>query len=162
MTNFNKIPMTVQGEQKLKKELQQLIQEERPQISSAIGEAREHGDLKENAEYHAAKEKQGMIEARIAFIQGQLKNAQVIDIQKVADNDHVVFGATVSLINLEDEKKLRFQIVGEEEADIKQEKLSITAPIARACIGKQIGDTLEVSTPNGLVEYELENIEYIV
>ena len=156
------VPMTKAGEQALKEELKHLIDVERPSISKAISEAREHGDLKENAEYHSAKDKQGMIEARIAFIQSRLQNAQVIDIARFQGKDTVMFGATLTLLHLDTEKRMVFQIVGEEEADLKKQKLSVTAPLARACIGKAVDDVVEVQTPSGVAEYEITKIEYIV
>lgn len=154
--------MTKKGEQALKDELKQLIEIERPAVSKAISEAREHGDLKENAEYHAAKDKQGLIEARIAFIQSRLKHSQVIDVSRLKNTGTVTFGATVTLLNCDNEKEMTFQIVGEDEADLKVKKLSITAPIARACIGKSVGDDFEVETPSGTTEYEITVIEFSV
>ena len=144
---MHKIPMTKSGELALRDELQTLI-EARPALARAISEAREHGDLKENAEYHAAKDKQGLSEARIAFIQDRLKNAQVIDIAKIGKRDTVVFGATVTIYNEDEERTIKAQIVGEEEANLGAQKISITSPIARACIGKMVGDEIEVKTPN--------------
>ncbi len=157
---MHKIPMTKSGELALRDELQTLI-EARPALARAISEAREHGDLKENAEYHAAKDKQGLSEARIAFIQDRLKNAQVIDIAKIGKRDTVVFGATVTIYNEDEERTIKAQIVGEEEANLGAQKISITSPIARACIGKMVGDEIEVKTPNGEQNYEIVSIEYI-
>ena len=157
---MHKIPMTKSGELALRDELQTLI-EARPALARAISEAREHGALKENAEYHAAKDKQGLSEARIAFIQDRLKNAQVIDIAKIGKRDTVVFGATVTIYNEDEERTIKAQIVGEEEANLGAQKISITSPIARACIGKMVGDEIEVKTPNGEQNYEIVSIEYI-
>ncbi len=152
--------MTKSGEQMLRTELQNLI-EDRPVLARAISEAREHGDLKENAEYHAAKDKQGLSEARVRFIQERLKNAQVIDVSKISHRDTVVFGATVTIYNESVERTIKAQIVGEEEANLGQGKISITSPIARSCIGKMVGDEIEVSTPSGSQFYEIVSIEYI-
>jgi len=157
---MNKVPMTVDGAKLLRDELSQL-KIKRPQISKAIAEARELGDLRENAEYHAAKEQQGLVEARIRDIESKLSNAQIIDISKITNNNRIVFGATVHLINVDTDKELCYQIVGEEEADIKQAKISITSPIARSLIGKKIDDTAQVMTPNGMIEFEIVKIEYI-
>lgn len=157
----NRVPMTVEGAQALKDELKHLKEVERPNISKAIGEARELGDLKENAEYHAAKEQQGMIEAKIKYLQSQINQAQIIDITKISNQGRVIFGATVTLVNLADDKELTVRLVGEEEADIKAGKMSITAPIARASVGKEIGDVVEVQLPDGISEYEIMAIEHI-
>jgi transcription elongation factor GreA len=157
---LQKIPMTKSGEMSLREELHTLI-EARPALARAISEAREHGDLKENAEYHAAKDKQGLSEARIAFIQDRLKNAQVIDVTKIGKRDTVVFGATVTIYNEAEERTIRAQIVGEEEANLGAQKISITSPIARACIGKMVGDEIEVHTPGGEQSYEIVSIEYL-
>lgn len=161
MPSMNKIPMTKLGEQQLRDELAQL-KAQRPEISKAIGVARENGDLSENADYHAARERQGLAEARIRYIEGQLANAQVVDISKILTKDKVVFGATVHLINSDTEEELRYQIVGEDEADIKQAKISVTSPLSRALIGKQTGDLVEVKTPTTTTEYEVLRIDYIV
>jgi len=157
---MNKTPMTTNGAKQLRQELAEL-KVRRPLISKAIGEAREHGDLKENAEYHAAKEQQGLVEARIRDIESRLTNAQIIDVAKLTTTDKVVFGATVHLINVNTDEELRYQIVGEDEADIKQAKISINSPIARSLIGKYLDDVAEVITPSGKVEYEISKIEYI-
>jgi transcription elongation factor GreA len=157
---MNKIPMTVTGAKQLHQELEKL-KAKRPKIAKAIGEARELGDLKENAEYHAAKEQQGLVEARIRDIEAKLTNAQIIDPTTITSTDKVVFGATVHLINLDTDEGLHYQIVGEEEADIKQAKISISSPIARALIGKHLDDVAEVITPSGKVEYEITKIAYI-
>ena len=156
-----RVPMTVEGAQALKNELKQLKEVERPNISKAIGEARELGDLKENAEYHAAKEQQGMIEAKIKFLQSRLNQAQIIDITKIQNQGRVIFGTTVTLLNLDNDVTLTVRLVGEEEADIKAGKMSITAPIARACVGKETGDVVEVALPEGMSEYEIVAIEHI-
>ena len=158
---MNKVPLTVQGAEKLKAELQQLKQVERPRIIAAIAEAREHGDLKENAEYHAAREQQSFVEGRIKEIEAKLSLAQVIDVTKMENNGRVVFGVTVDLVNVEDEKEVTYQIVGEDEADIEAGKISITSPIARALIGKEEGDIAEVQAPSGVIEYEIVEVKYI-
>lgn len=154
-------PMTQQGADALKSELKQLKSEERPRITTLIAEAREHGDLKENAEYHAAREQQGLIEARIKQIEAILSNAQVIDVTKLAPGGKVVFGATVTVLNVETEDELTYKIVGNEEADLKHNKISVNSPIARALIGKEEGDETIVAAPSGNIEYEILSIEYI-
>jgi transcription elongation factor GreA len=153
--------MTVHGEQALRQELEQLKGVERPRVISDIAEAREHGDLKENAEYHAAREQQGFIEGRIQEIEGKLSSAQVIDVTKMPKTGKVIFGVTVELLNLETDEEVRYRIVGEDEADIKAGKISVTSPIARALIGKQEGDVVNVRTPGGDVEYEISNVEHL-
>lgn len=153
-------PMTVGGQQKLEVELDQLKREERPRIIQAIAEARAHGDLKENAEYHAAKEQQGFIEARIAELESKLSHAQVIDVTQMPNTGKVIFGVTVTLLKVEDDTEMQVQIVGEDEADIKAGKLSYQSPIARAIIGKSLDDAVEVKTPSGAVEYEIVSIEH--
>ncbi|SHF30719.1 transcription elongation factor GreA [Modicisalibacter ilicicola DSM 19980] len=158
---MNKVPMTVQGEQRLREELNQLKSEERPRVINAIAEAREHGDLKENAEYHAAREQQGFIEGRIKEIEAKLSAAQVIDVTKMPRTGKVIFGVTVELINLDSDEEVRYQIVGEDEADIKSGKISVTSPIARALIGKEESDVVLVRTPGGEVEYEIGDVQYI-
>jgi transcription elongation factor GreA len=158
---MNSIPMTAIGAAKLSEELERLIKVERPNIIKAIAEARGHGDLKENAEYHAAKEQQAFNEARIRDIKHRLSCANIIDITKLNNDGKVVFGATVSLFNIETDEKVMYQIVGEEEADIRLGKISFTSPIARAIIGKYQGDSVEVKTPSGLVEYEISQVQYI-
>lgn len=157
---MSKSPMTVRGAEKLREELQRLKQVDRPRVIQAIAEAREHGDLKENAEYHAAREEQGFIEGRIAEIEGKLSHAQIIDVTTVNANGRVVFGATVHLLDLQSDEELRYQIVGEDEADIKAGLVSIGSPIARALIGKREGDEVQVQTPSGTKEYELTAVEY--
>ena len=158
---INKVPMTTEGAAALQKELDQLKKVERPRIVQAIAEAREHGDLKENAEYHAAREQQGFCEGRIQEIEGKLSNAQIIDIKNIPYSEKVIFGATVSIINMETDENLRYQIVGEDEADVKAHKISVTSPIARALVGKEIGDIALVTTAAGEVEYEIDDVEYI-
>ena len=151
--------MTTYGAEQLREELQEL-KIQRPLISKAIGEARELGDLRENAEYHAAKEQQGLLEARLRYIEERLSNAQIVDVTKIKETDKIVFGATVHLINIATDEELCYQIVGEDEADIKQAKISITSPIARALIGKYLDDETEVVAPGGKVTYEIIKIEY--
>ncbi|MDH4571729.1 transcription elongation factor GreA [Salinicola acroporae] len=158
---MNKVPMTVHGEQALRQELEQLKGVDRPRVISDIAEAREHGDLKENAEYHAAREQQGFIEGRIQEIEGKLSAAQVIDVTKMPKTGKVIFGVTVELLNLETDDEVRYRIVGEDEADIKAGKISVTSPIARALIGKSEGDVVNVRTPGGDVEYEISGVEHL-
>ncbi|PMR67734.1 transcription elongation factor GreA [Halomonas heilongjiangensis] len=158
---MNKVPMTVAGEARLRKELEELKGEARPKVIAAIAEAREHGDLKENAEYHAAREQQGFIEGRIQEIEGKLSNAQVIDVTKLPRTGKVIFGVTVELINLDSDEEVTYRIVGEDEADIKSGRLSVTSPIARALIGKEEGDVVAVRTPGGDVEYEISGVEHL-
>jgi len=158
---MNKVPMTVAGEQRLRKELEELKGEARPRVIAAIAEAREHGDLKENAEYHAAREQQGFIEGRIQEIEGKLSNAQVIDVTKLPQTGKVIFGVTVGLINLDSDEEVTYRIVGEDEADIKARRISVTSPIARALIGKEEGEVVVVRTPGGEVEYEIASVEHL-
>lgn len=158
---MNKVPMTVNGEKCLREELTQLKTVERPRVIADIAEAREHGDLKENAEYHAAREQQGFIEGRIQEIEGKLSNAQVIDVTKMPNSGKVIFGTTVTLLNLDTDATTRYRIVGEDEADIKRGMISLTSPIARALIGKEEGDIVNVRTPGGDVEYEISDVEYL-
>lgn len=158
---MNKIPLTVKGAEKLREELEELKTVIRPRIIAAIASAREHGDLKENAEYHAAREQQSFAEGRIAEIEGKLSNAQIIDVTKLEPNGKVVFGATVELEDLETEKKVTYQIVGEDEASIKEGRISIGSPIARALIGKEVEDIVTVKAPSGNIEYEIISVEYI-
>ncbi len=158
---MNKVPITVQGAQKLQDELFQLKSVDRPKVIEAIAIAREHGDLKENAEYHAAREQQGFIEGRIKDIEGKLGNATIIDVTAVNANGKVIFGATVDVADEETGNELTYQIVGEDEADIKINKISIGSPIARALIGKEEGDVAEVQTPGGLRSLEIVEIQYI-
>lgn len=158
---MNKEPMTVSGAEALRAEVQKLKTEDRRKISEAIAEARAHGDLKENAEYHAAKEQQGLMEARVRDIESKLSNSQVIDIQKIENNGKVIFGATVKLVNVDNDDEIQYQIVGVDEADIKQQKISYSSPIARALIGKEEGDVVTVRAPAGDVEYEILEVNYI-
>lgn len=156
-----KIPMTVLGAQKLREELNRLKSVERPRIIEAISEARAHGDLKENAEYHAAKEQQSFLEGRISEVESKLANAQIIDVTKLPKNARVVFGTTVDLINVSTDEKVSYKIVGDDEADIKQSMISVNSPIARAMIGKNEGDIVVVQTPSGEVEYEVDKVNYL-
>jgi len=158
---MSKIPMTKAGEIALRAELSRLKQVERPRIIQAIAEAREHGDLKENAEYHAAREQQGFCEGRIKDIEAKLSHAQVIDISQIENSGKVIFGVTVTLINLDTDQTVTYQIVGEDEADVKQGKISVTSPIARGLIGKEEGDEVSVSTPGGVVTYEIDTVEHL-
>lgn len=158
---MSKIPMTKAGEAFLREELQRLKQVERPRIVAAIAEAREHGDLKENAEYHAAREQQGFCEGRIKDIEAKLSHAQVIDVTQIENTGKVIFGVTVTLINLEIDQSVTYQIVGEDEADVKNGKISVTSPIARGLIGKEEGDEVSVTTPGGVVEYEIDTVEHL-
>jgi transcription elongation factor GreA len=158
---MGKIPITIAGAEKLRAELQELKSVQRPAIVTAIAEARSHGDLSENAEYHAAKERQGFIEGRIAELEAKLGNAQIIDTSRLDADGRCVFGATVELEDTASGDQVTYQIVGDDEADIKQGKISISSPIARALIGKYAGDTAEVKAPAGLREYEILDIKYI-
>lgn len=152
--------MTVEGAELLQKELNQL-KKKRPEISQAIAEARAHGDLKENAEYHAAREQQGLTEARIRDIESKLTNANIIDITKITNQGRVIFGATVRLYDLTKEEEIVYKLVGEDEASAQNGKISITAPLARALVGKNTGDVVDVITPAGSVSYEIIAVEYI-
>ncbi|MEX0959893.1 MAG: transcription elongation factor GreA [Burkholderiales bacterium] len=158
---MNKIPLTVKGAEKLRSELHQLKTVERPRVITAIQEARAHGDLSENAEYDAAKERQGFIEGRIADLESKLANAQVIDPALLDAEGRCVFGATVELADLGSGDKFTYQIVGDDEADIKSGKISISSPIARALIGKYSGDVAEVLAPGGVKEYEIVDVRYL-
>lgn len=153
--------MTAAGAERLRQELDQLKRVERPRIVNAIAEARAHGDLKENAEYHAAREQQSFAEGRIRDIEAKLSNAQVIDVSAMPRDDKVIFGATVTLTNLDTEESRVYQIVGDDEADVKSGKISYQSPIARALIGKREGDEVRVHTPSGEVDYEIEEVAYI-
>lgn len=157
---MTKVPMTVEGERRLKAELVHLKTKERPAVIMAIAEARAHGDLSENADYDAAKERQGFIEGRIAEIESKLAGAQVIDPTSVEADGRVVFGATVAIEEAESGKRSEYQIVGDDEADIKSGKISINSPIARALIGKSEGDVAEVQAPGGLRSYEVVGVRY--
>jgi transcription elongation factor GreA len=158
---MGKIPITVAGAEKLRAELHELKTVQRPNIVTAIAEARSHGDLSENAEYHAAKERQGFIEGRIAELESKLGNAQIIDTKLLDSDGRCVFGATVDLEDMKSAEKVTYQIVGDDEADIKQGKISISSPIARALIGKYSGDVAEVQAPGGVREYEILDVKYI-
>lgn len=158
---MSQAPMTAAGEKKLREELQHLKSEARPRVIQAIAEAREHGDLKENAEYHAAREEQGFIEGRIAELEGALSNAQIIDVTTMTPTGKVVFGVTVDLIEEETGDEVSYQIVGDLESDIKQNRISISSPIARALIGKEEGDIATVQAPGGEKEYEIVAVKYI-
>ncbi len=154
-------PMTKQGADALLEELKDLKQVQRPRVVAAIAEAREHGDLKENAEYHAAREQQGFIEGRVQDIEGKLGNAQIIDIASLPQTGKIIFGTTVTIVNLDTEQKVRYQIVGDDEADVKQNKISVNSPIARALIGKTEGDDAVVKAPSGEIDYEISRVEYL-
>ena len=157
---MKKIPLTVNGAEQLKAELQKLKSVARPAIIEAIAEARSHGDLSENAEYEAAKEKQGFIEGRIAELENKLAHAQIINPKEIPAEGKIVFGATVQLLDLDTDEKAQYQIVGDDEADIKLFKISVNSPIARALIGKEEGDIAEVQAPSGLREYEILKVAY--
>ena len=156
---MDKVPMTIEGFQKLEAELQRLKGVERPRIIQAIAEARTHGDLSENAEYHAAKEQQGLNEARVADLEDKLSRADIIDVTKLS-GDTVKFGATVKLVDEDTDEKVTYRIVGEYEASVKDGKVSITSPIARALIGKKKGDSVEVATPKGARSYEILGVRF--
>lgn len=158
---MSKVPLTAKGAEKLREELKQLKSVDRPRVIKAIAEAREHGDLKENAEYHAAREEQGFIEGRIADIEGKLSNAQIIDVTRMDATGKVIFGATVELVDEDSGDKVTYQIVGEDEANIKAGLLSVGSPIARALIGKMEGDIAVVNTPGGAKEFEIVAVKYI-
>ncbi len=159
--DMNKVPLTVVGTELLRAELQNLKNVERPSVIAAIAEARSHGDLSENAEYDAAKERQSFVEGRIAEVEGKLSNAQIIDPKLLDAEGRCVFGATVELEDLESGDKSTYQIVGDDEADIKLGKISISSPIARSLIGKHAGDVAEVMAPGGNREYEILDVKYI-
>ena len=158
---MNKVPLTVRGAELLREELTRLKKRDRPNVVKAIAEARAHGDLKENAEYHAAKEQQGFIEARIRDIEGKLSHAQIIDVTTLDAGGRVVFGATVELIDIDSGDEVTYQIVGQDEADIKTGLISYTSPIARALIGKNEGDVVEVATPGGAKSFEILEVRYV-
>jgi transcription elongation factor GreA len=157
---MEKVPMTGEGYISLDEELKRLKSIERPAVIAAISEARAHGDLSENAEYHAAKERQGWIEGRIAEIEDKMARAQVIDVAKLS-GAQIKFGATVSVIDEDTEEAARYQIVGEHEADVKQGKISVTSPLARGMIGKEVGDVVEINTPGGVKSYEIRKLEWV-
>ncbi|MBA4805049.1 MAG: transcription elongation factor GreA [Caulobacterales bacterium RIFCSPHIGHO2_01_FULL_70_19] len=156
---MEKVPMTAEGYRVLDDQLKQLKSVERPSVIAAISEAREHGDLSENAEYHAAKERQGWIEGQIAEIEDKISRAQVIDVTKLS-GDVVKFGATVTVVDEDTEEEGTYQIVGEHEADVKAGKISVSSPIARALISKEVGDVVEVNTPGGVKAYEILKVEW--
>ena len=158
---MEKHPMTKEGADALQAELNKLKKEDRPRITKAIADAREHGDLKENAEYHAAREEQGLVEARVSQIEGALSHAQIIDVTKLNPGGKIVFGATVVVVNLDTDDELTYKIVGNEEADVKQNKISVNSPIARALIGKEEGDEAIVQAPSGNIDYEIVEVQYI-
>ena len=157
---MSKAPVTAKGVQELREQLKEFKTVDRPRISAAIAEARAHGDLSENAEYHAAREQQSFLEGRIGLIESTLADAQIIDVTTLNANGKVVFGATVDLINVENDEEVTYQIVGEIEADIEKSLISVTSPIARALIGKEVDDTVEVNAPGGAIEYEILEIRY--
>lgn len=157
---MSRVPMTVKGAKQLQDELHELKIVVRPRIIEAIADARAHGDLKENAEYHAAREQQSFTEGRIQEIEGKIADAQIIDILKIDKSGKVIFGTTVDIINAETEEKKTYQIVGDDEADIKQNKISVNSPIARALVGKSEGDEVVVNTPGGEVEYEIDQVRH--
>lgn len=154
-----KIPMTSEGYQRLEEELRHLKMNERPAVIRAIAEAREHGDLSENAEYHAARERQSFIEGRVAELEDKIARAEVIDVTKLSGKQ-VMFGATITVVDEDTDEKNSYQIVGPDEADVKSKRLSITSPLARAVIGKKVGDTVEVTTPNGSKSYEIVKVAF--
>ena len=157
---MSKVPLTVRGAEKLRAELNELKSVVRPRIIKAIAEAREHGDLRENAEYHAAREQQGFVEGRIKDLEGKLSNAQIIDVRTLNAGGRVVFGATVDVLEVETGEEHTYQIVGEDEADIREGLLSVSSPIARALIGKSEGDAVVVQTPGGEREFEVVEVRY--
>ena len=158
---MQRTPMTAGGYAALDEELKNLKSVERPTIIQAIAEAREHGDLSENAEYHAAREQQGFIEGRIQDIEGKLSNSQVIDIKSIPHSGKVLFGTTVSLINLDTDEQVQYRIVGDDEADIKNNLISVGSPIARGLVGKVVDDVANIQTPKGVIEFEIIAVEYI-
>ena len=157
---MNQIPLTAKGAERLKAEVKELKQVRRPKVIEAIAVAREHGDLKENAEYHAAREEQGFIEGRIAEVESVLSNAQIIDVTQLNQSERVVFGCTVELVEVESEEEVSYQIVGDIEADINQNRIAISSPIARALIGKEKGEEVTVEAPSGVREYEITAVHY--
>lgn len=157
---MKRYPMTPHGEKQLQEELKQLKQIERPSIIQSIAEARAQGDLKENAEYHAAREKQSFVEGRIQDIEGKLSLAQVIDISKMQNTGKIIFGSTITLRNLDTQDMITYKIVGDDEADIKDAKLSVNSPIIRSLIGKNKGEEVSITTPSGAVDYEIIDVRY--
>ncbi len=158
---MSKYPMTVSGEASLREELDHLKRVERPKIAQAIAEARAHGDLKENAEYHAAREQQSFAEGRVMEIEGKLGNAQIIDVTAISQTGKVIFGTTIDLLNLETNETVTYRIVGEDEADVKKNLISVGSPISRALIGKEEGDVVVVKAPGGDIEYEIDQVQHI-
>lgn len=156
-----RVPLTIQGAQRLRAELEELKSVKRPEVINAIAEARAHGDLKENAEYHAAREQQGFIEGRIKQLEGELSHAEVIDVSKLNPGARVVFGATVELEDADSGQTVRYQIVGDLEADIKLGLIAISSPVARALIGKEEGDNISIDTPGGTREYDIVSVSYL-
>jgi transcription elongation factor GreA len=154
-----KIPMTADGFQRLEEELRHLKMNERPAVIRQIAEAREHGDLSENAEYHAARERQSFIEGRVGELEDKISRAEIIDVSKLSGKQ-IKFGATITVVDEDTEEKNSYQIVGPDEADIREKRLSITSPLARAVIGKKVGDTVEVTTPNGSKSYEIVKVAF--
>lgn len=157
---MSKTPLTVRGEQLLQDELKRLKSEDRPRVIASIAEAREHGDLKENAEYHAAREEQGFIEGRIADIEGKLSNSQIIDVTKLPQNGKIVFGVTVDLVDIDTEEELSYRIVGEDEANVKAGLIAFSTPIARALLGKEEGEEVAVQVPGGTRRLEVLEVHY--
>ncbi len=158
---MSQYPMTARGAELLRKELNELKTVTRPRIINSIAEAREHGDLKENAEYHAAREEQSFCEGRIQDIEGKLSNAQIIDVTKMENTGKVIFGTTVTIMNLQTDAETTYRIVGDDEADIKNNLISVNSPIARGLIGKELDDVVNIQTPAGTVEFEITEVEYI-
>ncbi|MFK7887605.1 MAG: transcription elongation factor GreA [Gammaproteobacteria bacterium] len=158
---MDRVPLTERGATMLRDELKILKSKERPEIIQAIAEARAHGDLKENAEYHAAKERQGFIEGRIKDLEGKISNAQIIDVTKIDGGGKVIFGSTVKLYDIDGDSEVTYQIVGQDEADIKAGLISVTSPIARGLIGKTEGDEVSVKTPGGQAAYEIVSVAYV-
>jgi transcription elongation factor GreA len=158
---MRKVPMTVAGAERLRAELNELKSERRPRIIQAIADAREHGDLRENAEYHAAREQQSFCEGRIKEIEGKLADAEVIDVSAIPRTGRVIFGTTVTLLNLGTDTSVVYQIVGEDEADVRAGRISVGSPIARAIMGKEVGDEIVVKAPAGDIEYEIEAVEHL-
>ena len=156
-----RVPMTVAGAERLRVELEDLKRVQRPRISKAIAEARAHGDLKENAEYHAAREQQSFAEGRINDIESKLSAAQVIDIKGIKPSGKVIFGCTVDIVNVETDEKVRYQIVGEDEASVRENRISVTSPLARSLVSKEIGDVVVVKTPGGDAEYEIVDVLHL-
>ena len=158
---MQRVPITPAGKQQLEEELDQLKKVKRPNIIKAIDEARAHGDLKENAEYHAAKEQQSFIEGRISEIEGKLSTSQVIDITTITPSARVIFGTTVKLLNITEDKESSYKIVGEDEADINKGSISVNSPIARQLIAKEVGDVVSIKVPAGKIDYEILEVDYI-